>query len=228
MAPAERRWRRTPFVGPVLRRRSDEGLEAFGEWLPRVAARGELDDGVFKTLAAESEVGHDATIGTAFFVYGAARVTVERFLGSAVRTLAEAGTKPGEWPPRVTPELIDELLRWDPPAAVAARVTKADLTLGSTEIPAGTQLVVLMRVVNRDPATFDDPDTFRPDRDPNPHLAFSAGAHFCLGAPLARVEGAVVLEELLGWLGPYGVGRRPTEGAGLPHRPLTRLVVSRR
>jgi unspecific monooxygenase len=62
------------------------------------------------------------------------------------------------------------------------------VTLGDVTVQEGQKVAALLGAANRDPAVFEDPDTFRPDRDPNPHLAFGAGLHFCVGAPLARVE----------------------------------------
>lgn len=250
LAAAETRWRRTPFVGRRVQRGADDGLGAFDRWLAQAFAAGRLGKGVFVDLCREREAGGEGVgadahadfanslVGTAFFVYGAARVTVERFLVTSLTTLGGpvgeslgvglGGSTGSGAPPSVTPELTEELLRWDPPAAVAARVTRAPLTVGDHELPEGTQLIVLMRVVNRDPEVFEDADRFVATRKPNPHLSFSAGAHYCLGAPLARVEGPLVLEEILRWLGPYRVVKAPVQQFGLPHRPVSRLVVTAR
>ena len=80
-------------------------------------------------------------------------------------------------------------------------------------IREGQKVAALLGAANRDPAVFDEPDRFRADRDPNPHLAFGAGIHFCLGAPLARMELQVSVRALLQRLGPLEVVeavRRPT------------------
>ena len=70
------------------------------------------------------------------------------------------------------------------------------MRIGDFTVEPGQKIAALLGAANRDPAVFADADTFRPGRDPNPHLAFGAGVHFCLGAPLARME----LTESLGLL----------------------------
>jgi cytochrome P450 len=82
------------------------------------------------------------------------------------------------------------------------RIATEDLTVGSAddgtlnEVPQGGQAVCLLAAANRDPAVFDDPDRFDATRDPNPHIAFSHGLHYCLGAALARVEGQEAFKAL--------------------------------
>jgi cytochrome P450 len=76
-------------------------------------------------------------------------------------------------------------------------VTTRPVRIGGTLIPAGARVVLLTGAANRDPEVFPDPDTFRLDRHPNRHLTFGHGIHFCLGAHLARVEFAAVLDGLL-------------------------------
>jgi cytochrome P450 len=84
--------------------------------------------------------------------------------------------------------LVEEMLRHDSPLHLFERTATSDVVIGSVTIPAGERIAALLGAANRDPAVFDAPDEFLPDRDPNPHLAFGAGVHFCIGAPLARLE----------------------------------------
>jgi cytochrome P450 len=69
--------------------------------------------------------------------------------------------------------------------------------LGDTPVPAGTRLTLILAAANRDPRRFPSPDRFDPDRPANKPLSFGAGTHFCLGAPLARLEAAIALPRLL-------------------------------
>ncbi|GAB2652710.1 cytochrome P450 [Saccharopolyspora gloriosae] len=98
---------------------------------------------------------------------------------------------------RALPAVIEESLRLLSPFASVARVTTAEVELGGQRIPADRPVSVWLGAANRDPRRFPDPDVFDPARDPNPHLGFGRGVHFCLGAPLARLEGEVVLGQLL-------------------------------
>lgn len=95
------------------------------------------------------------------------------------------------------PGAIEESLRFLTPFASAVRVTTRPEVLGGVEVPAGRMLLVWLAAANRDERRFADPDTFDAARDPNPHLGFGRGVHFCLGAPLARLEGRVALSLLL-------------------------------
>ncbi|MBB5782969.1 cytochrome P450 [Nonomuraea jabiensis] len=95
------------------------------------------------------------------------------------------------------PAIIEESLRFFTPFALLARATTREARLGGVTIPADQTVLVWLGAANRDPRQFTDPDVFDPDRDPNPHLAFGRGIHFCLGAPLARLEGRVALDILL-------------------------------
>ena len=83
---------------------------------------------------------------------------------------------------------VEEMLRFDSALQLFERTATEAVTVGDALVGPGQRVAVLLGAANRDPAVFADPDTFRPDRDPNPHLAFGAGLHFCVGAPLARME----------------------------------------
>ncbi|GAA3221667.1 cytochrome P450 [Nonomuraea helvata] len=100
------------------------------------------------------------------------------------------------------PDVIEESLRLFTPFAALGRSTTREVELGGVTIPADQMVMTWVGVANRDPRQFPDPDVFNPDRDPNPHLAFGRGIHFCLGAPLARLEGRVALNILLDRLNP--------------------------
>ena len=88
---------------------------------------------------------------------------------------------------------IEETLRSDPPVQLTARVARAGMTFGAIAPPDGSVLLLLLAATGRDPAVFADPDVFDIRRGAREHLAFAAGPHFCLGAPLARLEATIAL-----------------------------------
>jgi cytochrome P450 len=99
--------------------------------------------------------------------------------------------------PALLPAAIDEILRADGPLVANRRSTTRDVEIADRKIDSGEKLSVNWISANRDGRTFDDPDTVRLDRDPADNLLFGAGIHYCLGAPLARLEMRVAMEELL-------------------------------
>jgi cytochrome P450 len=95
------------------------------------------------------------------------------------------------------PSAIEESVRYLSPFSLLARTTRTEAELAGQVIPAEQLLMVWIGAANRDPRQFADPDVFDVARDPNPHLGFGRGVHFCLGAPLARLEGRIALNILL-------------------------------
>ncbi|MFF5213259.1 cytochrome P450 [Streptosporangium sp. NPDC000396] len=95
------------------------------------------------------------------------------------------------------PAVIEESLRLLTPFAALGRATMREVELGGVTIPADQMVMCWLAAANRDPRQFPGAEVFDPDRDPSPHLAFGRGIHFCLGAPLARLEGRVALNILL-------------------------------
>jgi cytochrome P450 len=99
--------------------------------------------------------------------------------------------------PELTPRAVEEILRYDGPVQSTTRRALADAEIGGTQIATGTGCFVILAAANRDPAQFPDPERFDVTREPRDHVAFGEGIHFCLGAPLARLEGAVAIGEML-------------------------------
>ena len=99
--------------------------------------------------------------------------------------------------PALMPTAIEEILRFLPPVWFLFRQTKEDVELAGQHIPANQVVLAWTASANRDPARFPDPDRFDIEREPNRHLAFGHGIHFCVGAPLARLEAKIALPMML-------------------------------
>ncbi len=98
--------------------------------------------------------------------------------------------------PERAPVIVEEVLRFEPPVQFITRFALADIEIGGVTIPRGSGIRPILAAGNRDPARFAGPDRFDPDRPDNEHLGFSGGIHYCVGAPLARIEGHVALAAL--------------------------------
>jgi pimeloyl-[acyl-carrier protein] synthase len=120
--------------------------------------------------------------------------------------LAELRADPG-----LIPDAVEELLRFESPSQHTARIAPADCVLGGRQIRAGQAVMAVMAAGNRDPERFPEPDRLRFDRPDRRHLAFGWAAHFCFGAPLARLEGHIAFDALL----------RTFPGLALTGEPLT-------
>jgi unspecific monooxygenase len=115
--------------------------------------------------------------------------------GNGLVALLRHGVRPD---PAQRASCVEEMLRFDSALQLFERTATTEVRVGELTLEPGQKVAALLGAANRDPAVFEDPDTFRPDRDPNPHLAFGAGLHFCVGAPLARMELVEALTVLLG------------------------------
>ncbi|MCJ2022448.1 cytochrome P450 [Methylobacterium sp. E-065] len=98
--------------------------------------------------------------------------------------------------PERAPRVIEEMLRYEPPVHFRTRKTLGAIEVAGTTIPAGSSVVLLFAAGNRDPARFAHPDRFDPDRPDNQHFGFGGGLHYCVGAPLARIEAEIALVAL--------------------------------
>jgi cytochrome P450 len=125
--------------------------------------------------------------------------TTTNLLGNAILCFHEypAAYERLKQEPKLLPLAIEEVLRYRSSIQGIERFTTVETQLGGQTIPAGQMVTVWMGSANRDATQFDRAEAFVVDRDPNPHVAFGNGIHFCLGAPLARLEAAIVLRAVL-------------------------------
>jgi cytochrome P450 len=170
-----------------------------------VAARRESvpwDDVIGALLAARVDAAPltDATItGMVMMLISAGHNTTTSLLGNAVLRLARDAHEQQRLrdDPEAIPAAVEECLRLDAPQQAMPRIATRDIELAGCPIRAGDHVWPVFGAANLDPAAFDDPLDYRPGRHPNRHVAFGKGLHRCIGAPLAQLQGRVVLEELL-------------------------------
>jgi cytochrome P450 len=121
---------------------------------------------------------------------------------------------------------VEELLRYDSPVQFTSRHALADLDIGGRRVRAGETVVAVLGAANRDPAQFPDPDRLDLARKPNRHLAFGGGIHFCLGAPLARMEARIAIPALLARLPGLELAAPPVRRDTVTLRGLASLPVA--
>ena len=157
--------------------------------------------------------------------------TTTSLIGNAALALA---ANPGEAKQVINnseliPSLIEEAIRFDPPVQADFRTTTARVTVDGVEIPSGAKVALLWAAANRDPEVFAEPDRFLVTRTPNPHVGFGNGIHYCLGAPLARLQAriaATVLLERFRHLAPNPAFPAERNDATSLFRGLRRLPMS--
>ena len=139
-------------------------------------------------------------IALSTFIFGAGQDTSAKLLGSAMRFLTD---EPGlqeklRADPSLIPAMLEEVLRLEGSTKQTARLARRDTRIGDLEVPAGTKILLAISAANRDGSRWPDPEAFALDRPKiREHVGFGRGKHVCAGAPLARVEVRIILEEFL-------------------------------
>ena len=156
------------------------------------------DDLISQLLVAESEGGslsEDELVATSILLLNAGHEATVHAIGNGVKAMLEHEVDPARAFATVAARdaTVEELLRLDAPLHLFNRYALEDVEFGGVNLKRGEKIGLLLGAANRDPERFSDPDAFNPGRDPNPHVAFGAGIHFCVGAPLARLELATAL-----------------------------------
>jgi cytochrome P450 len=208
------KWLREYFHGLIDRRRSEPG------------------DDLLSGLIAVEESGDQLTeeeiVSTCNLLLIAGHETTVNLIGNAILALL---SNPVQWTALArdagrAAAVVEETLRYDPPVQLVGRVAGADLTIGGVDLPAGDVMMLMLAAANRDPAEFDRPNVFDPDRDSLRHLGFSRGAHYCLGAPLARLEAGVALSAVTARFPRARLDGEPEYKANVTLRGLSALTVA--
>ncbi len=147
------------------------------------------------TASDRETLSEDEIISNAVLLLNAGHEATVHAIGNAVATILASGLDPRglfATPERIA-ATVEETLRYDPPLHLFTRYALEPVTFDGVELAVGDRIGLLIGAANRDAAAFPDPDRFDPHRSPAPHVAFGAGIHFCLGAPLARLELQIAL-----------------------------------
>lgn len=207
-------WLREYFHGLIDRRRSTPG------------------DDLLSGLIAVEESGDQLTeeeiVSTCNLLLIAGHETTVNLIGNAMLAMLRhrthwtaLGAEPGR-----APAIVEETLRFDPPVQLVGRIALADMVIGGAEVPAGDVMMLVLAAAHRDPAEFDRPDIFDPDRKGLRHLGFGRGAHYCLGAPLARLEAGVALSAVTARFPHARPDGEPQYKANVTLRGLSHLSVA--
>ena len=184
---------------------AEAGMAAFAtlltEFLPLAAdRRSHPGDDLLSFIGADPDLELDDVITTAIIIAIAGHETTANLLGTAmIRLLTPApdGVRLIDGVETIDDALVTELLRLDGPVQAVVRTATHDQVINDVTIRAGEPAVVVIAAANRDPAIFDSPNQFRPSRSGPAPVTFGYGAHYCLGAALARLEIAVALQHIL-------------------------------
>lgn len=190
--------------GVVNAARSMRGAVALRRYFLRHLATGELKGSgtVLGRLVEHNTDGaltDDQLFYIAILLLIAGNETTTNLLGGMIHTYSN---HPDQYEmicakPDLIPQAIEEHVRYTSPIQNLYRYTRAPYPVGDVTIPSGSRVLMSFGAANRDPLAFDDPNTFRTERNPRAHVGFGYGPHLCLGAPLARMEAHAVLRELV-------------------------------
>lgn len=164
---------------------AEQAAAEFARLIPKLAQAAPAESGLARLRAAEETgtISASDMTASAMLLLTAGHEALALALVNVVQLLLDRGIRQG-----ITPGHVEEALRLAPPMQLFTRHALRDMTVAGVTLKAGDSVGLLLAAANLDPQRFAHPHAFNPARTPNPHLAFSAGVHFCLGAPLARLQ----------------------------------------
>lgn len=217
---------------PIARRaREDRAIaatESFVAFMRQYveARRQDPRDDLITSLIAAEEAGEklstDELITTCILLLNAGHEATVHTIGNGVKTLLETGHRATA---SNAETCIEEILRFDPALHMFTRWAYEEIEVMGHTFHRGDQVALLLAAANRDPGVWDDPDQFQPTRPIKPNVTFGAGLHFCVGAPLARLELQTALPILFQRLPKLRLTEAPTYGDVYHFHGLTRLLV---
>lgn len=182
-------------------------------------------DDLISTLIAAEEAGEklseDELVTTCILLLNAGHEATVHTLGNGVKTLLERGITD------ITDAVVEEIIRFDPPLHMFTRWVYEDVQIGDHAFKRGDQIACLLAAANRDPAAYDAPNIFDPARKGPQNTSFGGGIHFCVGAPLARLELRIALETLFTRCPQLSIAEAPIYGDVFHFHGLERLIVQR-
>jgi cytochrome P450 len=195
----------------------------------RASPRGDLLSALIAAEEAGDKLSEEELLATCILLLVAGHETTVNLIGNGTLALLRhpAELRRLRERPEIIGSAVEELLRYDGPVQRTARIPSADVTIGGRKITKGELVLPFIGAADRDPAQFADPDRLDLTRADNRHLAFGWGIHFCLGAPLARVEGQIAISALVQRLPKLALGtEKPEYRQSLTLRGLKALPVS--
>ncbi|WP_319457664.1 MULTISPECIES: cytochrome P450 [unclassified Mycobacterium] len=215
----------------------EQRLEA-GRWLREYVhglideRRGVPRDDLISGLIAAEEDGDQLTVdeivATCNLLLIAGHETTVNLIANAVLAMLR---EPAQWralgaePSRVG-AVVEETMRYDPPVQLVMRIAGEDMTIGEVDVPKGDSMLLLTAASHRDPNAIERPDEFDPDRETIRHLGFGKGPHFCLGAPLARLEASVALSAVTARFPDAHIAGEPVYKPNVTLRGLATLPIA--
>ncbi|WP_299693396.1 cytochrome P450 [uncultured Tateyamaria sp.] len=186
------------------------------------------DDLITRLIAAEDggeTLSHDEMIGTCVLLLNAGHEATVHSLGNAVKCLIEHNQTDALGPDQIA-GTVEELLRFDPPLHMFTRHVYEDVTLGDITLRQGDEVALMLGAAGRDPDIYTDPNRFDPARKALAHLAFGGGLHFCVGAPLARLEMQIALPALFAAHPTLRIAAPPRYADSYHFHKLDHLIVT--
>jgi len=181
-------------------------------------------DDLISTLIAATDSGEklseDELITTCILILNAGHEATVHTIGNGTKTLLETGHRD------ITDGCVEEILRYDPPLHMFTRHVYEDVELGGHQFKRGDQIACMLAAANRDPAAYPDPDRFDPTRAVKQNTSFGGGIHFCVGAPLARLELKIGLGILFDRCPNLAIAAPPKYGNVYHFHGLEALMVS--